>query len=404
MAAPPDDVAPVTDGGWTKHPTLGIDLSNTIEAPSISGIQRVALGLTEALSNHVPVAVLDGRQGALAPAGRLARARLRRLQGGHSGTNLLGRLESRLRRLGAGRHRSDHFDDRLDAGDVLIDIEPSWHAPQRRDELLPRLADRSILTAAVLHDVLPLTDPDWFPPESVERFTRWFEAHVAADSVFIAVSAATADLTASRIGRRPAVMRMGTTPPSGNDRGPTTGGRPSTGSGLLMLGTIEPRKGHQVILDALDRLGADAPTVDVVGRAGWGDPSVLRRLADHPRVRWHRHAADEQVADLWETTGLLLQPSLGEGYGLPVVEALQRGVAVAAADLPVLREVTRGHATFVPHDPAAWAEALSRFAADPSAWPRPEPLSWPSWDGSADDVLSALRTAGRWPDPDPGSR
>ncbi len=171
-----------------------------------------------------------------------------------------------------------------------------------------------------------------------------------------------------------------------------------------MLGTVEPRKGHALLLDALDLLESRAPTVDVVGRLGWADPELIERLEAHPRIRWHRDADDRHVDELWKLTGLLLQPSLGEGYGLPVVEALRRGIAVAASDLPVMREAARGQATFVDHQPSAWAELIARFSADPAAWPRPQPIAWPTWDDSADDVIRALQAAGRWPDPDPPTR
>lgn len=403
MTAPRDDLRPPAGSGqWSRHPTLAVDLSNTIETPSISGIQRVAFGLTEALSRRWPLVVLDGRQGSLVPADRLARSRLRRLQRGRSGANILGRLESRLRRVGAGRSRGDSADDELAAGDVLIDVESSWHAPQDRADLLPRLAGRSITSAAVLHDILPITDPQWFPPESVDRFTRWFDAHVAADSVLIAVSNATADAAAERVGRRPSVMRMGVDPgptSTGSDTAAATGR-----SGVMMVGTVEPRKGHALLLDALDLVGPGAPVVDVVGRLGWVDPALIDRLEAHPQVRWHRGADDRRVDELWASTGLLLQPTLAEGYGLPVVEALRRGVAVAASDLPVMREAARDQATFVAQDPAAWAEVISRFSADPPAWPQPESITWPTWDDSADDVIAALRAAGRWPHPDPPSR
>ncbi len=401
MTASPDDHLPsAASGGWSRQPTLAIDLSNTIETASITGVQRVALGVTEALSSRWPLLVLDGRQGALVPADRLARSRLRRLQRGRSGANSVGRAESRLRRLGAGRYRSESSDDRLTAGDVLIDVESSWHAPQDRADLLTRLAGRSITSAALLHDILPLTDPQWFPPESVGRFTRWFDAHLTADSVLLSVSNTTADAVADRAGRRPIVMRMGVSTDTNEAGAAATTGR----SGLMMLGTVEPRKGHALILDALDLLGSGAPTVDVVGRPGWVEPGLIERLESHPRIRWHRDADDRQVDDLWDLSGLLLQPSLGEGYGLPVVEALRRRVAVAASDLPVMREVTRGHASFVADEPAAWADVLARFSADPAAWPSPEPLGWPTWDDSADDVIRALRIAGRWPEADPATR
>lgn len=387
----------LAEGGWARHPLLAIDLSNTIEAPSISGVQRVAIGLTRALTERWPVELLDGRDGTLAPAGAAALARLRRLERGPSGRHLLLRAETRWRRHRPTRRHRTALDDALAAGDVLLDLEPSWHAPQPRRELLPHLVSASVGTAAVIYDLLPISDPQWFPTASVDRFTAWFDAHAAAGSTLLAISAATADCVAERTGHRPAVIRLGRAVTSDEHQA-------GAKIGILMVGTVEPRKGHEIVLDALDRLGAAAPVVDVVGRPGWAPGDLLDRLAAHPKVRWHRAATDHDLHELWDLTGLLLQPSLGEGYGLPVAEALQRGIAVAATDLPVLHEVTRGQATHLPPDPSGWAEVIAAFAADPDGWPTPEPLPWPSWSDGADDVVGALRTAGRWPDPGVGNR
>ena len=387
-------------GGPARHPTLGIDLSNTIEAPSISGVQRVALGLTEALRGAWPVVMLDGRSGSLSPADSVALARLRRLEEGRRGATIAGRIETRLRRLrrSVGDTPGRPARQDLEPGDVLLDLEPSWHAPQARSELLPQLRFHDINTAVLLHDVLPLTDPQWFPPVSVERFTSWFEAHLAADSTLLAISASTADSVEERTHRRPTIIRLGA------EASVRNASSSSHGHGLLMLGTVEPRKGHSVVLDALDLLGPRAPIVDVVGRPGWAPSDLLDRLREHPKIRWHQHASDREVAQLWAVTGLLLQPTLGEGYGLPVVEALQRGIAVVASDIPVMHEVARGQAVHLPADPVSWAATMSDFARDPDAWPGPIPLEWPTWSDGAGDILDALRAAGRWPDQDPTSR
>lgn len=372
-------------------PTLCIDVSNTIEAPSVSGVQRVTLGLIRGLDDLVPVTLLDGRSGELRPPLPHDMRRLDRLARGAHGRSLTDRLLSRAVRTG--------LDPRppfgLDSGAVLIDIEASWHAPQARAELLPQLG--ATPTAALIHDVLPITNPEWFPPRSIERFSSWFSAHVDAGSTLLAVSEATAAAvaTVAPVASKPAVVRLGG--PPGLPR--------STGSGILMLGTIEPRKGHDLLLDALDLLGDDAPVVDVVGRRGWAADDLVDRLAAHPSIRWHRDAGDDALEELWSLTGLLVQPSRGEGYGLPVAEALQRGgVAVAASDIDAVREAGRGQATHLPLDPGAWADVLARFADDPDAWPRPDQLEWPTWADAATDVVGALVAAGAWPDAPAGSR
>jgi len=363
----------------SPSPRLCIDVSNTLEAASLSGIQRVTLELGHALGELVDVVPLDGRSGRLVRLHTGQRRRLERLRNGASRRGLLQRLESRPVRA------TPPVQPRIRSGATLLDIEASWHAPLQRVDLLP---EWSSPTAALIHDVLPLTNPEWFPTNSVDRFRSWFDAHVVAGSVLLAVSNASADAVASLGVERPAVIRVG-----------HTGTNPiSRGSGILMVGTIEPRKGHSLVLDALDLLGDNAPVVDVVGRAGWETGELIGRLERHPRVRWHRGLADADLESLWQVSGLLLQPSLGEGFGLPVIEALQRNVAVISSDIPVMQEVGRGQTTLLSSSAEPWAEALDRYARDPATWQQPERLEWPTWRDGALDTLAALTAAGAWPD------
>ncbi len=376
-------------------PRLCFDVSNTLETASLSGIQRVTLELISALSDTETV-MLDGRSGDFRPLSARQLKRLERLRSGDvTHRSIVNRLETRATRSSAPlpRHRPFSFD----AEAVLFDLEASWHAPIQRAELLPHLGAH---TAALIHDILPITNPEWFPPTSVSRFRSWFDAHVTAGSALLAVSRASADAVADAGAPRPTVIRMGGPPPSATTPAAgTTPARPrSNRSGILMIGTIEPRKGHAIVLDALDLLGDDAPVVDVVGRPGWDTDELISRLDRHSHVRWHRDLGDADLNTLWSLTGLLLQPSLGEGFGLPVAEALQRGVAVASSDIPVMREVGRDQTLLLPLDPAQWADALSAFATDPSAWPRPHQLGWPRWSDSAVDTIEALRSSAVWPD------
>lgn len=371
----------------STSPRLCIDVSNTLEAASLSGIQRVTLELRAALAASADLVTLDGRSGRFAEVRRSQRQRLERLRSASHNRSISQRIEARaVRSLPSARPT---FEFRHD--DVLLDIEASWHAPMPRAALLPTLESPS---AALIHDVLPITNPEWFPSASCDRFASWFEAHVAARSTLLAVSEATADAVTTLGVERPAVIRIGQ-PPSPPMH---------PGTGILMIGTIEPRKGHALVLDALDLLGDEAPVVDVVGRPGWDTKTLSDRLEGHPKIRWHQGVSDLDLDALWQRSGLLLQPSLGEGFGLPVVEALHRRIAVMSSDIPVMREVGRGETTMLRLDAAAWAERLASYADDPAAWPRPQPLDWPSWTDSASDTLHALTTAGVWPDPGSTSR
>jgi glycosyltransferase involved in cell wall biosynthesis len=138
-----------------------------------------------------------------------------------------------------------------------------------------------------------------------------------------------------------------------------------------MVGTIEPRKGVEVMLDAAEAIWARGHGVEfvVVGRPGWALPSLLSRLeevADADRgLTWLRAASDEDLTREYERADLLIMPSRGEGFGLPIVEALAHGVPVIARDIPVFRELLGDTDSYFSRD-ADLADAILRRLADPA--------------------------------------
>jgi glycosyltransferase involved in cell wall biosynthesis len=142
---------------------------------------------------------------------------------------------------------------------------------------------------------------------------------------------------------------------------------------FLVLGTIEGRKNHRLLLDVWDRLvaehGQQAPRLIIVGARGWQAAEVFRRLDDlGPLAAFidERPACpDDELAKLMAGACSLLMPSFAEGYGMPVFEALEFGTPVIAADLPVYREVAGDIPIYLdPADVLAWANAILRYVAD----------------------------------------
>ena len=137
-----------------------------------------------------------------------------------------------------------------------------------------------------------------------------------------------------------------------------------------------PHKNQEVLIRALPEL----PEVVLV-LAGHAEPyeQDLRRLAAATgvadRVRFVGYVPDDVLEALWELCACAAIPTLGEGFGLPLVEAMDRGVAIAASDIPVLREVGGDVPHwFDPHNPSAAAHALAAAMADPGCRPaRPRP-------------------------------
>ena len=131
--------------------------------------------------------------------------------------------------------------------------------------------------------------------------------------------------------------------------------------GFVVLGTIEPRKNHALLLDVWGRLGADAPTLHIIGRRGWMNEDVFARLDRFPRGVIEQGAlSDERTAELIAGARALLFPSFAEGYGLPLGEALAMRCPVIASDLRALKEVGGVVPEWLPPDDAAAWEAMAQ--------------------------------------------
>jgi glycosyltransferase involved in cell wall biosynthesis len=227
-----------------------------------------------------------------------------------------------------------------------------------------------------VHDLIPLTHPQFCRAGEAERHARRMRTVLSTGAGVIGNSQATLDDLArfaadERLPRPPAVPAwLGTTPirhaaVAGPDR-PT----------FVALGTIEARKNHLLLLEIWSRLaarlGAKAPRLLVIGQRGWEADEVFRILDGEEGLRGHvvelNHCSDEELARHLASARALLFPSKAEGYGLPLVEAMSLGVPVIASDLPVFREIGQGIPLLLnPDDDAAWEAAILDFAQPKSA-------------------------------------
>ncbi len=174
---------------------------------------------------------------------------------------------------------------------------------------------------------------------------------------------------------------------------------------FLHVGTLQPRKNIPVLLDALAQLDRpDVPLV-LVGGVGWIYDEIferVNRLGLRDRVRFAGYAQDEDIPLWYNAAAALVMPSLYEGFGMPVVEALACGTPVIASNSSSLPEAGGDVALyFDPRDAAALAQQMARVLDDPAAGRRarvegPAHAARFSWS-RAGEQLSAVyeRVAGR---------
>ena len=278
------------------------------------------------------------------------------------------------------------------AGDLLLGLD---NLGQRLVEaeatgLLADYRNRGVAVHFVVYDLLPLRLPHCFPPGSEEGHERWLNALLKMDGA-ICISQTVADdlrdwiRAANRSRFRPFRIGWFHLGADTDNAAPSRGlpenaarnlaaiaARPS----FLMVGTIEPRKGHAHVLDAFDQLWSQGLDVNlvIVGAEGWRHlrpklrrviAQIITRLRSHPewgrRLFWVSRASDEYLERIYATSSCLIAAAEGEGFGLPLIEAARHGLPIIARDIPVFREVAGAHAFYFEGDSDVLAEAIKQW-------------------------------------------
>ncbi|MGV7208629.1 glycosyltransferase [Oxalobacteraceae bacterium A2-2] len=309
------------------------------------------------------------------------------------------------------------------AGDLFYapDFFPGPTVEAAKAGVYARWREAGVRVHFLVHDILPVLRPEFFPPGTDAGFGDWLRAIAANGDSLVCISQAVADDTAAWLAGRQLQAPPLRVLHHGAD---ISASSPSTGlpdgaqavlddiasaPAFLMVGTVEPRKGVADALDAFDRLwsaGADVRLV-IVGGEGWKGlpeeqrrtiPAIMRRLRGHPelgrRLHWLHGISDEYLDRVYQASVCLLAPSEGEGFGLPLIEAARHGIPLLARDIPVFREVAGAHAHYYSGDGAALAAAIEawlRLHATGQA-PQSQGMPWRTWADNARELGLFLTT------------
>lgn len=169
---------------------------------------------------------------------------------------------------------------------------------------------------------------------------------------------------------------------------------------FLAVGTREPRKNLVTLLKAYAQIRETTPASPdllIVGRKGWGQGGALPAP---PGVTYIENATDEELAALYAACEAFLFPSLYEGFGLPLAEAMAAGALCCVSDIPVFREVGGSACVYVqPTSPNAWVRTMERVVherADIEASLDEDPSTRArrfDWNTCAQAVLGACELA-----------
>lgn len=249
---------------------------------------------------------------------------------------------------------------KMQPGDVLLLIDASWHLPLWRE--VDRAKANGAKIAFLLYDLIPINASQFYEPELVRHFSEWLTNAIESSDYCFVISNATEKefrqyleghaatyhrscqlkLESFRLG---ADLDLGMEEEDIRDKVRSVFDTFGRVRPYIVVSTIEPRKNHGYLLDAFELVWAAGIEANlcIIGKVGWLCEGIVGRIRTHPL--WQKSlfmlndVNDRELQFIYSHAKILICPSMYEGFGLPIVEALNRKLLVMASDIPAHREV-----------------------------------------------------------------
>jgi glycosyltransferase involved in cell wall biosynthesis len=281
------------------------------------------------------------------------------------------------------------------AGDIFLGLDFQPAIVPQQIGFYQRLRSVGVDVTFVVYDLLPVLKPEFFLEGTEEGFRNWLQTVCQFDRLACISNSVKTEVEAwmrlELIQERdlPLVSSF----PLGSDIGiyelplenPIIERKFDIERvSFLIVGTLEPRKAHNEVINAFEvlwRKGFDVQLV-IVGKLGWLAEELEHRICNHPlidrQLHWYRDADDRQLEKLYSQASCLIMASYGEGYGLPLVEAAAHHLPIIARDLPVFREIALEDIDFFTGDETALATMVEVWLTEDHSKlvPRIETYTW----------------------------
>ena len=305
-------------------------------------------------------------------------------------------------------------------GDALLylDLHPS--VAISHINLTKNLRNKGVFVYHVVYDLLPITLPKYFWPKLCEEFTLWLQAISVSDGALCISKSVATEL-------KTYLEKYGTKRYSNFNIGwfhlgddiensvPSKGGfderihnlisQMRIGLSFLMVGTVEPRKGHKQVLDAMEILWQTFPQCKliIVGRTGWGMSNFINEIKNNnnfnKKLFLLQGVSDEVLESIYENSSCLIAASEGEGFGLPIIEAAKKKIPLILRDIPVFREVAGPFAHYFENNnnPLTIAETIIKWIGlfKNNAVPLSEGIKRQTWNETSKQILAIIKN-GDW--------
>jgi len=299
------------------------------------------------------------------------------------------------------------------SGDLFLGLDLHPHLVHANRWFFKRLKNKGVYVYFVVYDLLCVLSPEFFVDGAADCFNQWLDVVSENDGIFCIsrsvaneykkwfshnnkVSNRVFDIDWFHLGAD--IKQLGQVSDLVNQSEQVLE-RLRLGKTFLMVGTIEPRKGHSQVLKSFEILWSEGIDINlvIVGKQGWMVDSLCATLRAHPeldkRLFWLQGINDTFLEKVYAVCSCLIAASYGEGFGLPLIEAAQNGLPIFARDIPVFREVAGEHAAyFKAEKPKELALGIKIWLAQykKNKHTKPSGIHCPTWKQSTEMLLKKI--------------
>lgn len=297
-------------------------------------------------------------------------------------------------------------------GDALVLLDSWLRTPASFWRNVAHARRRGATVVSVVYDLIPITHPQYVSEKCHRRFAQWLKQTALHSDLFAAISGTVKNELRSYLTRHfpsqswpqemfTSFILGAQLPAFAADTVSDEISRAfAAGNTYLMVGTLEQRKNQAFLLDAFELLwerGVDV-RLCLVGAETQSVPELMRRLREHPernrRLFLYSSLNDAELDYCYRHATALAYPSITEGFGLPIIEALQHRKLVLASDTAIHREVGRDFCLYfdlkTPESLSAMIETLERANRNADVRPADEFVA-PTWERSCRELFGAIR-------------
>jgi glycosyltransferase involved in cell wall biosynthesis len=303
------------------------------------------------------------------------------------------------------------------AGDIYLALDLNMHLVPVMYILHEAMRARGVSLNFIVYDLLLVSNPEWWLQPNPQLFLNWLKSICSVADNLICISDSVRQELQQWIDENNLFQITGLPNLEYFHLGadiensqPSRGVPPDSekklsklqqGISFLMVGTIEPRKGHKQVLEAFELIWKSDQysklILVIVGKAGWLVDALIEKIRNHKelgkRLFWFEGASDEYLKKIYSASDCLVAASYGEGFGLPLIEAAQNGLPIIARNIPIFKEVAGEFAFYFDGESpeelldsiVAWHDLYHKFLH-----PRTEGLQYLTWGKSAKELVKFL--------------